>query len=142
MNVYTSIVMFKVMSITTKIQYIFQLLNYLMYFLACIVLLSSHIQIFARYIQLLNSTTGQGLESFRESSEYLPHMQQGATNRVHNVQLYANIFTTYTTFLEAVQSFVYKHKKLSLSSIHFDPAFFIARKSFFFAFFAYLNLLT
>ena len=61
-------------------------------------------------------------------------MQQGATNRVHNIQLYANKFAMCVKFLEEVQSFVRKYNKLLLSFIYFDLFFSLVENYFGFLF--------
>ena len=62
---------------------------------------------------------------------------QGATNRVRNVQMYANKFFVYAKFLEAVQSFLPHYNILLISFVYFDPAFSIG-----WIFFVFLSLLT
>ena len=62
---------------------------------------------------------------------------QGATNRVRNVQMYANKFFVYAKFLEPVQSFLPHYNILLLSFAYSDPAFSIG-----WIFFVYLSLLT
>ena len=49
---------------------------------------------------------------------------QGVTNRVHNVQMYANKFVVYNKPLETVQRFVCQYNMILLSLVYFDPAFF------------------
>ena len=49
-------------------------------------------------------------------------VQQGATNRGNNVEIYANKFVVYAKFLETVQSLVRQYNILLLF-IYFYPAF-------------------
>ena len=58
---------------------------------------------------------------------------QGATNRVHIVQMFTNNFVVYAKFLE-----VYKVLYANIKYFYFGPAFFTGWKSFCFI---YLNLL-
>ena len=48
----------------------------------------------------------------------------------HNVQMYTNKLVVYAKFLEAVQSHVCKYNIHLLSSLYFDPDFFIGWKLF------------
>ena len=46
------------------------------------------------------------------------------TNRIHNVQMYANKYVVYAKFLEVVQSFVHQYNSLLLSFVSSEAAFY------------------